>query len=91
MTLGVTQGHENVVRIREGVVLSQVSEARPGAPILVRRDEFSGQIPPFHDAQRRNDAAWGIAHLRRIPASQSSRRGFVHDFGVMSEWAVIRP
>ena len=28
----------------EGVVLSQVSESRPGAPRFVVRDEFSGQI-----------------------------------------------
>jgi hypothetical protein len=44
MALAATQDNENVVGIGEGVVLSQVSEARPGAPIFVVRDEFSKQL-----------------------------------------------
>jgi hypothetical protein len=59
MARGVTQGHENVRWDSEGVVLSQVSESRPGAPMLVLLNEFSGQILPLRDAQGQDDSVCG--------------------------------
>jgi hypothetical protein len=40
---GSIRDHENVLSVAESVVFSQVSESKPGAPMVVLLDEFSGQ------------------------------------------------
>jgi hypothetical protein len=58
LRVGATQAHEKVVLVGEGVVLSQVSESKPGAPMFVLRDKFRRQILRMQ-RQSQDDSASG--------------------------------
>ena len=50
------RGRKNVIQTGEGVVLSQVSESKPGAPLFVLLDDFSYRRDPFGAIREARDA-----------------------------------